>query len=103
MYGHGGFFKTKDAGQRIMSAAIGEPVTVMATAGEGGAWGIALLALYAAKEDKSTLAEFLQKDIFGGEEGESVMADKSEIDGMNAFMDAFKKSMPVERAAVESF
>ena len=103
MYGHGGFFKTKDAGQKIMSAAIGEPVTVMATAGEGGAWGIALLALYAAKEEKSTLAEFLQKDIFGGEEGESVMADKDEIDGMNAFMDAFKKAMPVERAAVESF
>jgi sugar (pentulose or hexulose) kinase len=104
MYGHGGFFKTKDAGQRIMSAAIGEPVTVMATAGEGGAWGIALLALYAVRYDKDkTLADFLQNDIFGGEEGESVMADKAEIDGMNAFMDAFKKSMPVERAAVESF
>ena len=70
MYGHGGLFKTPVGGQRIMAAAIDTPVSVMETAGEGGAWGIALLAAYMAqKEEGESLADYLSKRVFGGQEG----------------------------------
>ncbi len=102
LYGHGGYFKTKQAGQQIMSAAVGGPVTVMKTAGEGGAWGIAVLALYAAEDKKSSLSDYLNTVIFAGEEGETVMAPQEEVDGFNAFMKTFVETMPLERAAVET-
>ncbi len=102
LYGHGGFFKTKKVGQQIMSAAVGGPVTVMETAGEGGAWGIAVLALYAAQENKPGLAEYLNQTIFGGQEGVTEMASKEETEGFNTFMKTFTDTMPMERAAVET-
>ncbi len=106
LYGHGGFFKTKEVGQRIMSAATGGPITVMETAGEGGAWGMAILALYLMrlKEQGSgdcSLSEFLNKEVFAGEEGTTITADSEEIAGFDKFMETFNETLPIEKAAVD--
>ena len=100
LYGHGGFFKTEEVGQRIMSAACGGPVTVMKTAGEGGAWGIALLALFSVLEEKTSLADYLNNVIFAGEEGTTITADAGEVEGFDKFMETFKATLPVEKAAI---
>ena len=101
LYGHGGYFKTKEVGQRILSAATGGPITVMETAGEGGAWGIAVLALFMSKAKDMSLSEYLSDIIFKGEEGYTVMASQEEIDGFDNYMKTFKNVLKVERAAVE--
>ena len=102
MYGHGGFFKTPKAGQTVASAAIGSPVCVMETAGEGGAWGIALLALYMVeKKEQQTLASYLEDVIFAGSTGSELLADKADMDGFNAFMKKYVEALKVEKAAVE--
>lgn len=103
MFGHGGFFKTPVVGQKIMSAAMNAPVSVMETAGEGGAWGIAVLAAFMnQKENKETLDGFLRDKVFAGQEGTTVMADQAEAEGFDAFMVNYKKALPVEKAAVEA-
>ena len=102
LYGHGGFFKTPEVGQRIMSAATGGPVTVMETAGEGGAWGIAVLALYLLKKEGRSLSEYLNDVIFAGEEGIEVTASAEEIEGFDNFMKTFNATLPIEKAAVET-
>lgn len=102
MYGHGGFFKTPKAGQTIASAAIGSPVCVMETAGEGGAWGIALLALYmVTKNEGQTLAAYLEDVIFSGSTGSELLADQADMDGFNAFMKKYVAGLAVEKAAVD--
>lgn len=102
MFGHGGFFKTKEVGQRIMAAVMNAPVTVMETAGEGGAWGIAVLALYAAaKENGETLEDYLNKKIFAGQSGSTLDASPADIEGFNAFMEKYIEALPVEHAAVK--
>ncbi len=104
MFGHGGFFKTKDAGQKVMSAAMNAPVTVMKTAGEGGAWGIAVLAMFAkTKENGETLDDFLNNKIFAGEEGVTVAPQQADVDGFTKFMESYVKALPAERAAIENF
>ena len=100
LYGHGGYFKTKEAGQRILSAATGGPVTVMETAGEGGAWGIAVLALYMMKKEGRSLSEYLNSVIFAGQEGETLTATAEEVEGFDRFMKAFVKALPLEKAAI---
>ena len=113
LYGHGGFFKTPEVGQRIMSAATGGPITVMETAGEGGAWGMAILALYltkviggaddnTVKEGSLTLPDFLNNSIFAGESGSTVTATSEEIQGFDSFMESFKAALPIEKAAVDT-
>ena len=68
--GHGGLFRTKGVGQRILAAAINSPISVMETAGEGGAWGIALLGSYLVNnEKKQSLADFLDESVFVGDAG----------------------------------
>ena len=102
MYGHGGFFKTPKAGQTIASAAIGSPVCVMETAGEGGAWGIALLALYMVEKSRvQKLDEYLESVIFAGSTGSELMADKDDVDGFNSFMKKYVDGLSIEKAAVE--
>ncbi|MBO4688956.1 MAG: FGGY-family carbohydrate kinase [Clostridiales bacterium] len=102
MYGHGGFFKTPKAGQTIASAAIGSPVCVMETAGEGGAWGIALLALYmSTKNEGQSLASYLEDVIFAGSTGTELVASKEDMDGFNAFMKKYVAGLSVELAAVQ--
>lgn len=100
--GHGGFFKAADVGQRIMAAATGVPVSILETAGEGGAWGIALLASYMVqKNDGQSLPEFLTP-IFAESMGKAVPPDPSDVAGFNGFFDLYHKGLAIERAAVES-
>lgn len=103
MFGHGGYFKTKGVGQKIAAAAVGAPVSVMETAGEGGAWGIALLAAYmeAVKTSETSLEDYLNNVIFAGNKGESLAASKEEIEGFDKFMDVYMKGLAMEKAAVE--
>ncbi len=101
--GHGGLFKTKDVGQKIMAAAMNAPVSVMETAGEGGAWGIALLASYMAqKEEGETLDHFLSKKVFGGDEGSCIEPEEKDVEGFELFIERYKKGLEIERSAVEN-
>ena len=104
IYGHGGFFKTPVVGQKILAAAMNTPVTVMETAGEGGAWGIAVLADYMKKKSeglKSTLSEYLNEQIFNGMEGSQVEPDEDDVRGFDEFMNNYKAALNIERAAVK--
>ena len=101
IYGHGGYFKTPGVGQRMLSAAIHAPVSVMKTAGEGGPWGQALLASYMIhKKDGQSLADFLAEDVFHGDTGTTLMASEEDCAGFDAFMERFRKALPVEDAAI---
>jgi sugar (pentulose or hexulose) kinase len=100
--GHGGFFKTKEVGQRIMAAAMNVPVSVMETAGEGGAWGIALLAAYMLqKSNGEPLEAYLSGKVFAGEKGSTITPNQRDVDGFAAFMERYKKGLVIERAAVD--
>ncbi|RPI35140.1 MAG: ATPase [Chloroflexota bacterium] len=100
--GHGGFFKTKDVGQKIMAAAMNVPVSVMETAGEGGAWGIALLASFMLhRAENERLEDYLSKKVFAGEIGTTIVPDQRDIDGFLAFMERYKKGLIIERSAVD--
>ena len=101
LLGHGGFFKTKDVGQRLMAAAMNVPVSVMETAGEGGAWGIALLASYMLQKSKDeTLEAYLSNKVFAGENGTTIAPDARDVDGFAAFIERYKTGLAIERAAV---
>lgn len=103
IYGHGGLFKTKGVGQRIMAAAINAPVSLMETAGEGGAWGIALLASYMIhKKADQPLDKFLAEEVFRGEKGVRMAPDKNDVEGFDAFIKSYKECLKIERAAVEA-
>ncbi len=100
--GHGGLFKTKGVGQRIMAAALNAPVAVMETAGEGGAWGIALLAGYMAdKAEGQTLESYLSEKIFAGKLGQTVQPDAADVASFNDYIRRYRAGLPIERAAVE--
>jgi len=100
--GHGGFFKTREVGQKIMAAAVNAPVSVMETAGEGGAWGIALLASYMVnKEENESLEDFLNEKVFNGQKGSTVEPDPSDVSGFNEFMKRYTTGLAIERAAVD--
>jgi sugar (pentulose or hexulose) kinase len=101
LLGHGGFFKTKEVGQRMMAAAMNVPVSVMETAGEGGAWGIALLAAYMLNKKSEPLEAYLSDKVFAGQNGVTVAPDQKDVDGFAAFMERYKKGLGIERAAVE--
>lgn len=102
LLGHGGFFKTREVGQRMMAAAMNVPVSVMETAGEGGAWGIALLAAFMAnKAGNETLEDYLNKKVFANEKGSTITPDQKDVDGFAAFMARYKAGLGIERAAVE--
>lgn len=101
LVGHGGFFKTPEVGQRIMAAATNAAVSVPDTAGEGGSWGMALLAAYLARNDEAIdLADFLD-DIIGESIGEAVAPNPADVAGFNRFFERYKAGLPVEAAAVE--
>ena len=102
LLGHGGFFKTEGVGQRIMAAAMNVPVSVMETAGEGGAWGIALLAAFMfRKGSNETLEAYLSSNVFVNEKGSTILPDKKDVDGFTTFMARYKNGLGIERAAVE--
>ena len=101
LLGHGGFFKTKGVGQKVMAAAVNAPVSVMKTAGEGGAWGIALLAAYRKnKTEGESLASYLEEQVFAKEESVQIAPDPKDVEGFEAFMDRYKEGLEIERAAV---
>ncbi len=103
IYGHGGFFKTPVVGQKLLSAAIAAPVSCMETAGEGGPYGMALLCAYMLWRDEGeSLEDYLSRKVFADAASTTVMAEKSDIDGFNAFLERWKRAFPVEKAAVES-
>lgn len=100
--GHGGLFKTKGVGQSILAAAINTPVSVMETAGEGGAWGIALLASYMiSKNDGEELDEFLNRAVFAGEKGSRIEPDPKDVAGFDEFIERYTKGLQIERAAID--
>lgn len=104
LMGHGGFFKTPVVGQRILAAALNAPVTVMDTAGEGGPWGMAVLAAYMIeKEDKESLADYLDKKIFAGQTGTTVAPEAEDVAGFDRFTEVYKAALAAEKAAVETF
>ena len=103
LYGHGGFFKTPGVGQTVLSAAVGAPVSVMETAGEGGPYGMALLAAYRIwKEEGETLEDYLDNKVFNTAKSTTLMADEATIAGFNAWVDQYEKTLAAERAAVET-
>jgi sugar (pentulose or hexulose) kinase len=102
LLGHGGFFKTKEVGQKIMAAAMNVPVSVMETAGEGGAWGIALLAAFMLhKSANEPLEDYLSNKVFAEEQGSRIIPDPMDVDGFTAFMERYKKGLVIERAALD--
>ena len=100
--GHGGLFKTKGVGQRVLAAAINSPISVMETAGEGGAWGIALLASYLVNNATGqTLADFLDKQVFADNTGIEIAPTAEDVAGFNAYIKNYKAGLPIEEAATK--
>lgn len=103
LYGHGGFFKTPGVGQRILSAAVKAPVSVMETAGEGGPYGMALLAAYLLeRQDGETLEAYLNEKVFASAKSSTLLADQRDMDGFDAYLARYQAALPVERTAVET-
>ncbi|MBR2946709.1 MAG: FGGY-family carbohydrate kinase [Bacteroidaceae bacterium] len=99
--GHGGLFKTKGVGQRILAAAINSPISVMETAGEGGAWGIALLAGYLVNNpEKKNLADYLEDVVFAGNTGTEIAPTAEDVAGFNVWIENYKRGLAIEQAAV---
>ena len=98
--GHGGLFKTKGVGQKILADAINTPVVVMETAGEGGPWGMAILAEYMVKRaEGEKLEDYLKNKVFGSDAGSRIDPDPEGVAGYEAFMETYKKGLDVERRA----
>lgn len=101
--GHGGFFKTQGVGQRIMATAMNVPVSVMETAGEGGAWGMALLAAFLRnKGADEPLETYLAQEVFAGTAAVSISPDPEDVSGFAGFMERYKQGLAIEKAAVEA-
>ena len=101
--GHGGLFKAPVVGQRILAAALNSPISVMETAGEGGAWGIALLASYLVNNEKKlNLADWLDEVVFAGNTGVEIAPDPEDVAGFNAYIENYKKGLAIEKAATEN-
>lgn len=101
--GHGGLFKTPGVGQRILAAALNSPISVMETAGEGGAWGIALLAAYLVNNaGNQTLADYLNEHVFQGNTGSEIAPTPEEVEGFNTYLENYKRGLAIEQTAVKS-
>lgn len=100
--GHGGYFTTPVIGQKMLAAALNSPISCMETAGEGGAWGIALLAAYAVDNKNLSLADWLDQQVFAGNTGTSVDPDPADVEGFNKYIENYKACLPIEKAAVEN-
>lgn len=99
---HGGLFKTPVVGQRIVAAAMNVPVSVMATAGEGGAWGMAILASYMKNRgQQERLDDFLDQKVFKDIEGETIHPVAADVKGFELFMERYTAGLAIEQAAVD--
>lgn len=102
IFGHGGLFKTKGVGQQMMAAALNAPVSVMETAGEGGAWGIALLAAYRMhREPGEKLEDYLDRRVFAGKACETLAPLAEDVSGFARYMRRYEACIPVEKAATD--
>ncbi len=99
--GHGGLFKTPVVGQRLLAAALGTPVAVTETAGEGGAWGIALLAKYASDTKGMALEDYLDKVVFSNSAGSIEYPKDEDVNGFNQYIELYKKGLAAESCAAE--
>ncbi len=101
--GHGGLFKTKGVGQRVLAAALESPISVMETAGEGGAWGIALLAGYVVNnKSELNLADYLEQVVFEGNTGTEISPSPDDVEGFNRYIEMYKAGLAIEQAAVDN-
>ena len=100
MYGHGGLFKTKGVAQRFLAAALNTDVSVNETAGEGGPWGMAILARYALEEHAPALPDYLDQQVFAGTAGETVHPLAEDAVGFEAFMTRYRNTLDAEKAAI---
>ncbi|XEC95084.1 xylulokinase [Paenibacillus tarimensis] len=99
---HGGLFKTPVVGQRALAAALNVPISVMSTAGEGGAWGMALLASYMINKDQEeSLENFLEQKVFQDVEGQEIAPDRADVQGFQAFIERYRAGLAIEQAAVD--
>ena len=103
IFGHGGYFKTPAAGQRILSAAIGAPVSVMETAGEGGPYGMALLAAYLIWGKGESLEDYLDTKVFAQSKTQTIMASEEEVRGFDAYLADYRRVLDIEKRALEVF
>ena len=99
--GHGGLFKTPGVAQKYMAAALNAPVTVMKTAGEGGPYGMALLAAYLLKAKEISLEEYLENVVFGDAEGSTMEPDAADVAGYKAYLKAYCDALDLEHTAVK--
>lgn len=102
MLGHGGLFKTEKVGQTLMANALRVPITVMESAAEGGAWGMALLALYLQDKEDLSLEEFLAEKIFNKEKSSTIAPTDEDVAGFNKFLEKYKSSLEIQRTAIEA-
>ena len=100
--GHGGLFKTPVVGQRLMAGAMNTPITVMETAGEGGAWGIAVLAKYASDASGLLLDEYLDSKVFSNLKCTVIEPNSDDVNGFNEYMKKYKAGLSAEQAAINS-
>lgn len=103
LYAHGGLFKSPVTGQRFLASALGVPVALMKSAGEGGAWGIAILASFISREDKNeTLEQYLSNKVFAGMEGSVMAPDSETAEGFAKYIEVYKSGLSAEEAAVDA-
>ncbi len=96
------YSKQKGVGQKILAAAVNAPVSVMTTAGEGGAWGMAILAAYMLdKAEDETLDIYLSDKVFAGEEGTTIAPDEKDVEGFDEFIKQYQKGLALERVAID--
>lgn len=103
IYGHGGLFKTKGVGQNILAAAMNAPVALMSTAGEGGPWGMAVLAAYMLnKQPGEELEQYLNNKVFIGQESVIAKPDPEDVNGYDKFIENYKAAVSVQQAAINA-
>ena len=103
IFGHGGLFITEGVAQKLLADAINAPVSVMKTAGEGGAWGMAVLASYMInKKDNESLQEYLNSNVFAGLKERTETPDPEDVKGFDEYIQRYKNGLAIERAAVEN-
>ena len=102
MYAHGGLFRTAGVAQRLLAAAVDAPVAVGSAAGEGGAWGIAVLAAYLQHAADRDLGTYLAQDVFGDAQIDVVEPDPDDVRGFAAYLERYEAGLAVERAATDA-
>jgi sugar (pentulose or hexulose) kinase len=102
LMGHGGLFKTPVVGQKLMAGAMNSPVAVMQTAGEGGAWGCAVLARFAVDNNGESLEEYLNNNVFSKCESSTIEPDLNDVKGFDDYMKLYKSALEVQKSAYEN-